>query len=173
MSVDVESGPSPCETREIHSRLMKCALAVEESRAYWQYGQPEDNRPVAQVAFEEYWFGAKSLPWVRVIISNMRARFDAFPEAFGVLRRWREMAPETRTGRWCMVRPRKRSGVEVADDHAVTAKDCAVPSANILFSTVHPTLASRCCASNPFARRLPPRIRLYRRNVPSTRACCR
>ena len=66
-----------------------------------------------------------------------------------------------------------RSGVKVADDHAVTAEDCAVPSANILFSTVHPTLASRCCASNPFARRLPPRIRLYRRNVPSTLACCR
>ena len=66
-----------------------------------------------------------------------------------------------------------RSGVEVAVDHAVTAEDCALPSANILFSTVHPTLASRFCASNPFARRLPPRIRLYRRKVPSTRACCR
>ena len=80
------------------------------------------------------------------------------------------MAPE---GRCCMVRPRNRSGVDVADDHAVTAKDCAFRSANILFSRVHPTVASRCCASNPFARRLPPRIRLYRRNVPSTRACCR
>ena len=68
---------------------------------------------------------------------------------------------------------RGRSGVEVADDHAGTAEDCALPSANILFSTAHPTIASRCCASNPFARRLPPRIRLYRRNVPSTRACCR
>ena len=75
--------------------------------------------------------------------------------------------------RCCMVRPRNRSGVAGADDHAVTAEDCAVPSANIVFSTVHPTIASRCCASNPFARRLPPRIRLYRRNVPSTRACCR
>ena len=73
----------------------------------------------------------------------------------------------------CMVRARNRSGVEVADDHSATAEDCASPSANILFSTVHPTIASRCCASNPFARRLPPRIRLYRRTVPSTRACCR
>ena len=80
---------------------------------------------------------------------------------------------EANEGRCCMVRPRNRTGVDVADDHAVTAKDCAFPSANILFSTVHPTLASRCCASNPFARRLPPRIRLNRRNVPSTRACCR
>ena len=79
----------------------------------------------------------------------------------------------SRHTRCCMVRPRNRSDVEVADDHAVTAKDWAFPSANILFSTVHPTLASRCCASNPFARRLRPRLRLYRRNVPSTRACCR
>ena len=68
---------------------------------------------------------------------------------------------------------RDRSGVEAGDDHAETGEDCAFPSANILFSTVHPTIASRFCASNPFARRLPPKIRLYRRNVPSTRACCR
>ena len=73
----------------------------------------------------------------------------------------------------CMVRPRNRSGVEVVDDYTVTAEDCALPSANILFSTVHPIIASRCCASNPLARWRPPRIRLYRRNVPSTRACCR
>ena len=73
----------------------------------------------------------------------------------------------------CMVRPRNGSGVEVADDYTVTAEDCALPSPSILFSTVHPTIASRCCASNAFARRLPPRIRLYLRNVPSTRACCR
>jgi len=66
-----------------------------------------------------------------------------------------------------------RSGVEVADAHGVTAEDCALPSAYILFSTVHPPVASRCCTSNPVARRLPPRIRLYRRNVPATRACCR
>ncbi len=97
MSVNVEPGHSPCETREMHSRLMKCALAVEETRAYWQRAQPDDDRPVAQVAFEDYWFGAKSLPWVRVLVSNMQARFDAFPEAFGVLRRWLEMAPESRT----------------------------------------------------------------------------
>ena len=63
MSVNVEPGQSSCETREIHSRLMKCALAVEESRAYWQRALSGDDRPVAQIAFEDYWFGAKSLPW--------------------------------------------------------------------------------------------------------------
>ena len=40
-----------------------------------------------------------------------------------------------------------RTGVEVADDHAVTAEDCAFPSANILFSTVH-----LCVSNSPFSR---------------------
>ena len=109
----------------------------------------------------------------RVRVSQVEPAHDATDHPVGVrvtglaLNRGVDLA-EIRAGshepgRCCMVRPRNRSGVEVADDHAVTAKDWAFPSANILFSTVHPTLASRCCGSNPFARRLPPRIRLYRR----------
>lgn len=97
MRINREGCQSPCEIREIHSRLIKCPLAVEESRSYWERAKPDDDRPAAQIAFEEYWFGAKSLPWVKVLVSNMQARFDAFPEAFDVLRRWRTMAPETRT----------------------------------------------------------------------------
>ncbi len=90
------SGKSTSEALEIHSRLIKCPLAVEESRAYWERAKPDAERSAAQVAFEEYWFGAKSLPWVKVLVSNMQARFDAFPEAFSVLRRWPAMTPETR-----------------------------------------------------------------------------
>ena len=97
MKSDPGSGQSLSEALEIHSRLIKCPLAVEESRAYWERAKPDDDRSVAQIAFEEYWFGAKSLPWVKVLVSNMEARFDAFPKAFGVLRRWHKMAPETRT----------------------------------------------------------------------------
>ena len=63
-------------------------------------------------------------------------------------------------------------GVVARFNHG-TDEDYALPSANILFSTVHPTIALRCCASNPLARRLPPRVRVYRWKVPSTRACCR
>ena len=87
MKSDLGSGQSQSEALEIHSRLIKCPLAVEESRAYWERAKPDDDRSSAQIAFEEYWFGAKSLPWVKVLVSNMQARFDAFPEAFGVLRR--------------------------------------------------------------------------------------
>ncbi|MDH5674432.1 MAG: DUF1819 domain-containing protein [Myxococcales bacterium] len=86
----------PSETTEVHTRLLKCTLAIDESRAYWERVDPGDTRPRAQQAFERYWFGAKSLPWVEVLLINMRARFDAFPEALEVLRRWRDMLPETR-----------------------------------------------------------------------------
>ena len=96
MKSDKGTGQSLNEAREIHSRLIKCPLAVQESRAYWKRAKPDDDRSAAQIAFEEYWFGAKSLPWVKVLILNMQARFDAFPEAFRVLRRWPAMAPETR-----------------------------------------------------------------------------
>lgn len=97
MSPISETIEAPCEVREAHSRLIKCGLAVDESRAYWERIKQDDHRLTAQVAFEEYWFGAKSLPWVKVLVLNMQTRFDAFPEALEVLRRWHTMAPETRT----------------------------------------------------------------------------
>lgn len=91
-----EAPPRPSETTEVHTRLLKCTLAIDESRAYWERVDPSDKRPRAQQAFEGYWFGAKSLPWVEVLLINMRARFDAFPAALAVLRRWHDMLPETR-----------------------------------------------------------------------------
>lgn len=84
------------ETTDIHTRLLKCALAVEEARAYWERVDPADDRPRLQRAFDEYWFGAKSHAWVEVLLANMRARYDAFPEALQVLRRWPQMTPDTR-----------------------------------------------------------------------------
>lgn len=85
----------PAEATAVHTRLMKCALEVEESRAYWQ--QSSDALPTsAQRAFDEYWFGAKSLARNKVLLANFRARFDVAPEALAVLRRWPHMDPETR-----------------------------------------------------------------------------
>jgi hypothetical protein len=52
--------------------------------------------PTAQQVFEAYWFGAKSLSWVKELLANMRSRFDAFPEALGVLSGWHGMSPECR-----------------------------------------------------------------------------
>lgn len=87
--------PSGQETLQVHTRLLKCALEVEEARAWWQRSQP-GQPPTAHQAFEEYWFGAKSLARVEVLITNLRARFDAFPAGLRTLHAWRQMDPVTR-----------------------------------------------------------------------------
>ena len=86
----------PAETTAIHTRLLKCTLDIDNARAWWTHPAVEDGVVVSQRAFEASWFGAKSLPRVKVLLSNLRARFDAFPEAAEVLRHWQHMEPGTR-----------------------------------------------------------------------------
>lgn len=85
----------PQETTQLHTRLLKCALEVEDARAYWAHTDGSTD-VTAQQAFDEYWFGARSLARVEVLLTNMRARFAAFPQALRTLHRWPEMAPDTR-----------------------------------------------------------------------------
>lgn len=85
----------PQEVTQVHTRLLKCALQIEESRAYWAHTDGT-NAVTVQQAFDEYWFGARSLAWVEVLLNNMRARFDAFPDALGVLHRWSAITPDLR-----------------------------------------------------------------------------
>jgi len=85
----------PEEATRVHTRLLKCALEVEDARAYWAHAG--NSKPVtAQRAFDEYWFGARSLPRVEVLLANMRARFATFPAALSVLHQWPSMTPDTR-----------------------------------------------------------------------------
>jgi len=84
------------EAREVHSRLLRCSLCVDESRAYWANVDAERPRKSASGAFEQSWFGTKSEPWTTEILSNMRVRFDAFPDVLRVLAAWRSMRFETR-----------------------------------------------------------------------------
>ena len=89
--------PHGAEVREVHTRLLRMALAPEESRAYWEYIRPDlppDQRAV--VAFEERWFGNKSMARVRELLATFRQRFDAYPTALEVLRHWRPSDPVTR-----------------------------------------------------------------------------
>lgn len=85
----------PKENTHIHTKLMKCTLEIEESRAYWMHTDGTDPA-IAQQAFDEYWFGARSLPWVKILLTNMRSRFDEFPTAHYTLHHWPEMSPDTR-----------------------------------------------------------------------------
>lgn len=86
----------PAECVQMHTRLLKCTLEVENSRAYWRHATLDGVRPTAQRAFEEYWFGARSLGRTKVLITNFRSRFDLFPAALRALGLWPKMDPETR-----------------------------------------------------------------------------
>ena len=83
------------ETTTVHTRLSRCALEVEDSRAFWAHAD-RTTSVSAQQAFDAYWFGARSLPRVEVLLANMRARFGAFPAALAVLHSWPHMEPEAR-----------------------------------------------------------------------------
>jgi hypothetical protein len=85
----------PQEVTQVHTRLLKCALQIEEARAYWAHTDGTTTVTVQQ-AFDGYWFGARSLAWVEILLNNMRARFDAFPAALGILHRWPTMTPDLR-----------------------------------------------------------------------------
>lgn len=85
------------EATSVHTRILRLALGVEESRSYWEHVDP--SVPVADralVAFERRWFGSKSLERVRFLLSNFADRYDSFPEALGVFRRWGSMDAPTR-----------------------------------------------------------------------------
>lgn len=85
------------EATAVHTRLLRLSLAVEESRAYWEHVDPTiPTADRARVAFEQRWFGAKSLERVRYLVTSLASRYDAFPNAFTVLRQWRSMDLPTR-----------------------------------------------------------------------------
>jgi hypothetical protein len=85
----------PSETTKTHTRILKCALEVEHARAYWNHADGSKQVSVKE-AFEDYWFGARSLARVEVLLANFRHRFDAFPPSLSVLHRWEVMSPDTR-----------------------------------------------------------------------------
>ncbi len=86
----------PSEAAGVHTRLLKCTLEVEDSRAYWRHAASANGTATARRAFEEYWFGARSLGRIEVLMANLRARYDAFPAALKVLAGWEDMDPDAR-----------------------------------------------------------------------------
>ncbi|HWB79960.1 MAG TPA: hypothetical protein VG755_33580 [Nannocystaceae bacterium] len=92
--------PPPERTAEettVHTRLLRLALGVEESRAYWLHVDPAvTGEARLERAFEERWFGGKSYQRVRTLLGNFAARYDAFAFGFDALRRWTSMSPSTR-----------------------------------------------------------------------------
>ncbi len=73
------------EATQVHTRILRCMLAVDDCYAYWRKvdGTPPASR--ATIAFEQRWFGTKSEARVRTLITEMAARFDPYPEAVALL----------------------------------------------------------------------------------------
>lgn len=85
----------PSEVAKVHTGLQKATLQIEASREYWS--RADGREPVtARQAFEESWFGHRSLSRTRELLIHLAARYDAFPPALQVLHRWRTMEPDTR-----------------------------------------------------------------------------
>lgn len=86
------------EQTALHTQLLRLALAVDDSRAYWENADTS-LQPGARVerAFEQRWFGTKSMERVRLLLANFALRYDAYPEALEVLRRWPRMDAATRS----------------------------------------------------------------------------
>ena len=87
----------PAEVTEIHTRILRVTLGVEDARSYWEHVDP--SVPLISRsgrAFEERWFGGKSLERVRFLISTFGERFDPFPGALEALRRFVGADPVTR-----------------------------------------------------------------------------
>lgn len=85
----------PSEVTEVHTRILRCTLEPEASRAYWTHAVAAENT-LARQAFEEYWFGSRSLARVEVLMANLRVRFDTYPSALRALGEWEDMDPDTR-----------------------------------------------------------------------------
>jgi len=90
-------GGTPSEAIEVHTGILRIALGIEDSRSYWEHVDPAvtPSRRAA-MAFEQRWFGSKSLDRIRFLLSNFALRYDAFPDALSVLRRWRAMDASVR-----------------------------------------------------------------------------
>jgi hypothetical protein len=85
------------EVEQFHTRLLRTSLVLEESRVYWEHLRidiPKEKRAV--VAFEERWFGSKSMARVRSLLVELSYRFDAYPIALQVLSHWCPCDPTTR-----------------------------------------------------------------------------
>lgn len=87
----------PCEVTDVHTRILRVTLAEPDCRAYWEnVDLSMDASKRAVVAFEQRWFGAKSMARVQTLLAALADRFDAHPDALAVLKGWRGMSAATR-----------------------------------------------------------------------------
>ena len=75
----------PKEEGRLHTRVLKCTLEIANSRIFWAESASQQSMQ-AEAAFEAGWCGHRSLPRLRELLTNPRARPEALPFALQVLR---------------------------------------------------------------------------------------
>lgn len=91
------AGELPTEETEVHTKIVSFGLGCEEARSYWRrVDDPRADR-TAMNAFRGQWFGQASENRCKRIMRNMRARYDAYPDALRVLSTWEPRDLEIRT----------------------------------------------------------------------------
>ncbi len=90
------------EVGQLHTRLMRVPLAIEDSYSYWQNCQldicdrianktdtkTDKINQLAKIAFEKRWFGSKSMARTQLLLKEFSQRYDAYPVALLVLQQW-------------------------------------------------------------------------------------
>jgi hypothetical protein len=88
------SSTRPREEDHLHTRVLKCTLEISNSRIFW--AESGSEQPIkAETVFEAGWFGSRSLKRLRELLTNLRARYGAYPAALQVLHRWQRMGGDT------------------------------------------------------------------------------
>ena len=87
----------PREETRVHTRILRFQLGIDESRAYWANIGGADEGHSHLDAYTNRWFGSVSENRAKVIMREMRARYEAYPQALNVLAQWPDMSPATRT----------------------------------------------------------------------------
>jgi hypothetical protein len=87
----------PEEVTEPHSRLLRVTLEEDNSREYWRRPQARQAGPGrVEAAFSGFWFGSRSMPRIRDLLTNFDARFGAYPHALAALAEWSTIDRDTR-----------------------------------------------------------------------------
>ena len=94
----------PSEVRALHTRILKVTLEADNAQEYWRRppaqrrgaGPRPPSDPRVEQAFNDYWFGARSMARIRDLLTNFDARFGAYPGALDALAAWPSMDRETR-----------------------------------------------------------------------------
>ncbi len=79
----------PQEETAVHTRMLRMGLAEDDSLTYWSHAaRGLTAEQTFEAAFQERWFGSRTLARVRYLVLNFQHRFDAFPQALAALNLW-------------------------------------------------------------------------------------